>query len=403
MRWNFFRGIMIILLITPLLAGCWNHEELTDLALVTAVGVDKAKNNQGYQLTYEIVNPGNVAASTMGGGQGAPVAVYKSTGKTFLEASRKASKELSRHMYYAHTRAVIVSDEVAREGVLNLLDFIERDPVFRTTSQLYISKKAKAENVVSTLTILDKIPANKLIKSLNVTEEMLGENTTISIDDFINSLVSNGKEPIANGVELPGNMRKGRNLSNIASDMPDVIIKNDGIGIFKKGKLIGWVDGEKAKGVVWVLNKIMGTDIHVDWQGKKKALGIIVRRSKTKVDVSFKNKKPVINVAIHVEGDLDEVNKAIDLSNPVLITKVEKEMNREIEKEVSQSIRFIQKKKSDIFGFGEAVHRADPKSWRILKSNWNERFSTLEFSVHVHSYIRRNGIITKSFWSSFNQ
>lgn len=393
-------SLLMIVLLTLLLSGCWNQEELNDLALVMAVGVDKAKSGKGFQLTYEIVNPGNVASSQMGGGQGAPVAAYKSTGKTFLEASRKASKELSRHMYYAHTNALVISEEVAREGILDLLDFIDRDSVFRTTTLLFVAKNASAENVVSTLTILDKIPANKLVKALNVTTELLGENVKIDIDEFISSLVSTGKEPMANGVMLQGDKSMGKKMNNIASDMPDVIIKNDGLAIFKDGKLNGWIDGEKARGVIWVMNKIKGTDIQVDWQGKEKAIGISIRRSKTKVHVSFKNRKPVIHVNINAEGDIDEVNKAIDLSNPAIIRKIEEGANREIEKEVGRSIKTIQHKKSDVFGFGEIVHRSDPKLWRKLEGNWDEQFASLEISVKSELYLRRNGLRSKPFWSN---
>src|SRR6476620_4882465 len=93
---------LAILLPIPLLAGCWNQEELTNLAIVMAMGIDKAEDTKGYTVTLEIVNPGNAAPMAMGGGQGAPVAVYKNTGRTVYEAGRRASKEISRLIYYAH-------------------------------------------------------------------------------------------------------------------------------------------------------------------------------------------------------------------------------------------------------------------------------------------------------------
>ncbi|MDP4105021.1 MAG: Ger(x)C family spore germination protein [Bacillota bacterium] len=400
---KYIKVLLLLFLSVPLLTGCWNQEELPNLAFVMALGVDKAKNNQGYTLTFEIVNPGNVAASQMGGGQGVPVAVYKSTGKSLFDATRKASKKLSRKIYFAHTNAVVISEQVAKDGVLDLLDILDRDPIFRTTTQLFIAKDTSAENVVSTLTILDKIPVNKIVKSLNVTEAMLGENMKVTIDDFIKDIVSSGKEPFTNGVILPGNQKLGDKMSNIAIDKPGVIIEIDGLALFKGGKLIGWIDGNQARGVVWTLNKVNGTDVFVDWQGKKKAIGVIIRRSNAKFSPSIRNGKPFIQVAIKAEADIEQVNTSLKITDPAVIKKLEDMVGEEVKKEVRDSIKTVQSKKSDIFGFGDSIHRAYPKKWKNLKSNWNKEFSTLDFSVKSEVYLRRHGIRNEPFLSDINK
>ena len=388
-------------MIIPVLEGCWNQEELTDLALVMALGIDKGPHNQGYQLTYEIVNPGNVATGQMGGGQGSPVAVYKSTGATILEASRKATKKLSRRPYYAHTNVLVINEKVAKEGILNMLDFFERDPVFRSTTQIMIAKGAKAETVVSTLTIMDKLPVYKMVKALEVTEERLGENTRITVDDFISSLVSTGKEPFANGIILPGKKANGYKMSNIQSDMPEVIIALDGLAIFKDGKLVDWIDGKNARAVVWLLKKVKSTAVFISWQGKKKAIGTIIRRSKTDIKAKIKNGKPVIYVKVKAEGDIDEADTAVDLTNPDTINKIEDKMGKEIQSEIRSAIKTLQQKKSDIVGFGEYVHRDNPKTWKKLENNWDESFSNLEVNVTAKAFLRRSGHRTKPFSSDF--
>ncbi|MED5074414.1 Ger(x)C family spore germination protein, partial [Anoxybacillus geothermalis] len=45
-----------------LLAGCWSKKELTDLAVVIAVGLDKTKDGR-YLASFQVVNPGNVAGA----------------------------------------------------------------------------------------------------------------------------------------------------------------------------------------------------------------------------------------------------------------------------------------------------------------------------------------------------
>ncbi|MED3810508.1 Ger(x)C family spore germination protein, partial [Priestia megaterium] len=63
------KGILLLLMttMTLLLSSCWSKKELTDLAIVSAMGVDKTKDGR-YTVTLQIINPGNVAGGLVGGG-----------------------------------------------------------------------------------------------------------------------------------------------------------------------------------------------------------------------------------------------------------------------------------------------------------------------------------------------
>lgn len=392
--------LLIMSMLLPMLSACWNQKELTELAFIMAMGVDKGKHKK-YDISFQIVIPGNVSSGQGGGGgQGLPIAVYRSSGDTITEAAREATKKVSRRLYYAHTNLVAVSEEIAKDGLLDVLDALDRDPEFRTTTQLIITRGNSAEMLVSSLTILDKLPVNKITKEIKATEMMLGENMSGNIDDFLNGLLSNGREPIANGYKVMGIKSKVRKAENLQTTTPDAFLEADGIGVFKKGKLIGWMNHQNARGVIWILNKVKSTDIIVDWNGKKKAITMATIRSKTKVSVHFKKGEPIIDLAIKDEGWISEANTTIDLTNPIEIEKIDKLLEKEIKRQIVASIKTAQKMKSDVFGFGERVHRADPKYWNKIKENWGEKFSDIEVNVVVDSYVRREGIRTKPFWSN---
>ncbi|MGG3470660.1 Ger(x)C family spore germination protein [Neobacillus pocheonensis] len=391
-----------ILILVPLLTACWNQKELTDLAFVMAIGVDKGEDKK-FDVSFQLVNPGNVSSGQSGGGQGLPIAVYKSSGNTITEAARKATKKVSRRLYYAHTNLFVVSEEVAREDVLELIDALDRDPEFRTTTEFVIARGITAEELVSTITVLDKLPVNKITKELKSTESMLGENMMVNVDDFISGIISNGKEPIVNGYKISGKAEEGGKASNFQTSEAAAYLEANGIAIFKDGKLTGWIENNKARGIVWILNKVKSTDINIDWNGKKDAITMAPIRSKTKISVKFKNEKPVIHISIEDEGWISEANTAIDLTDPKEIDKIDKLVEKEIQKQISASVKAVQKMKTDIFGFGERVHRANPKLWKKIQGNWNDRFAELEVQVKVDSYTRREGIRTKPFWSTMKK
>lgn len=395
---------LIVVLSLPVLSACWNQKELTDLAFVMALGIDKEEDDL-YLVSFQLVNPGNVSAGQGGGGQGLPIAVYKSTGRTITEAARNATKKVSRRLYYAHTNLVVVSEEVARDRnlMLNLLDAFSRDPEFRTTTELVVARDSSAEEIVTTLTILDKLPVTKITKEINATEALKGENISVSIDDIIDGIVGSGKEPIANGYRLVGIKEEANKAANLQKTTTDAFLSADGLAVIKDGALIDWIEGNKARGVIWVLDKAKSTDIILKWKGKKNALSMVPIRSKTKVSTVIKNGKPVINIKIENEGWIDEANIAIDLMDPKIIAKIEKLTEKTIKKEVQTSVKEVQKLKCDIFGFGEGVHKANPDLWKKLKGNWNNYFADLEVNVKVDSYVRREGVRTNPFWSDINK
>jgi len=392
--------ILCLVIEVPILSACWNQKELTDLAIILAMGVDKGEGKK-FKLSFQLVNPGNVSSGQNGqGGQGLPIAVYKSSGDTLTEAARKATKILSRRLYYAHTNLLVISDKVARKDMLNILDALERDPEFRTTTQLVIARgSTSAEELVSTLTLLDKLPVTKITKELQSTEQMLGENMQVTIDDFITDVVSDGKHPLANGYRVIGNQAKANQAENLQKTTSEAYPKADGLAIFNHGKLKGWIDHHEARGVMWVLNKVKGTDMNIDWKGKKNAISVGIIRSKTKVAVQYKQGRPTADIHIEDEGWISEANTDVDLTDPKIIGEIQKLVEKKTAAEITAAVKKAQRIHCDIFGFGDKLHRSNPKLWKRVKGDWDERFTDLKVNVSINTYVRREGIRTKPFWS----
>ncbi|MEH7163600.1 Ger(x)C family spore germination protein [Priestia megaterium] len=402
-RKSLFLLVMTIMMV--LLTSCWSKKELTDLSFVSAMGIDKTKDGR-YELTFQIINPGNVAGLQGGGGtQSPPVTIYSASGDNLVEASRRASARISRRLYYAHTNLVVIGEKLAREEGINILiDSIDRDPEFRITTSLVIANQSSAADLVKALTPVDKIPANKIMKTLEFTQRKWGENLKVSFQEVMRSLESPGGEALVSGFRLVGNPQQAEKLDNLQQSAPEATLRASGIAVFKNGKLIDWLYNNPARGSVWILDKIQGTDINVDWKGKKEALAYQTVRQKTDVSVKMIKGKPYASVHTRVEGDLGEVEVPVDTRQPAVIKKMEKAAGKEIKKELQTAIKQAQTDKVDIFGFGEALERTRPNQWEKLKSEWDDvYFPKLDVDVTVEAYIRRTGLRNKSFLSSVKE
>ncbi|WP_183184285.1 Ger(x)C family spore germination protein [Anoxybacteroides voinovskiense] len=393
--------LFLIVIITHaiVLSGCWSKKELTDLAFVIAVGVDKKDGK--YVITLQVVNPGNVAGATQrgGGGSGVPVTLYTSTGDTLVEASRKVSKKVSRITYYAHTNLVVIGEQLAREGIKEIFDAIERNPQFRTTASVVIARKQTAEQLLSVLTPIDKIPANQMIKTLEMTETVWGENLNVHAGEIIEDFSLAGKEIVMSSFRLDRNLKKGQQQENVQFVRPPARLRASELAMFKNGKLVRWISGEEARGVLWILNKIKQTAITVDWEGKEESVSYKVMRAKTEIAAKMKKGKPVLTIHVETEGDVGEVLVPIDFTNPANITNLETKLRKEIKKEIQKAIQQAQREKSDIFGLGEVVHRSYPEKWKKMKQTWNEQyFPNISVHVTVDTFIRRTGLRSNPYF-----
>ncbi len=328
--------ITLLLSCLAVLTGCWNRRELSDLAIVMSIGVDKSPKKNEYQVSFQIVNPSEIATGgNVGGGRAAPVNIVTGTGSTLFEAIRRTSQKVPRQMFFAHIRLVVIGEELAKSGITELFDLFERAHEARLTSEVLIARGTTAESIISIIAPLEKIPANSTVGKLKFATKVWSENIQVQIDDLIRSLVTEGTSPAISGIRLIGNPKKGTHKSNMEQTKPFAYTQISGIGLFKDGKLIRWLDGSDARGFMWAKNEMKSTIVSVDCMDQKGGMGVEVTGSKTTVKTIIQKGKPVIRVHIREEGNIAEMKCATDLSKPEEITKVEKEW-REVPRPDSQ-------------------------------------------------------------------
>lgn len=375
-----------------LLTGCWDSRELTDIGFVVAMAIDKGET-KNIRVTVQIVNPINVS-STQGGGSPAPLppTTYSAEGNNVFDATRFLSQKLSRQLHYGHAIVLLVGEELATtQGIKKLFDGIERDSEFRPSATMVIARGTTGEEIIKQRTSLDNSPAIKIKKMVAETEKAFGENIDEKIYQVIQAIVSSGKEPTITGIQLDSTNKEDKLMAN-------------GIATFKDGKLMRWLDGNESRGFLWVLGRVNSTLLTMDWNGQPHTIGIENIRTKSSFHSSFdKSGKPIIEVKIGADANIGEVDVPIDITNPRLFLQIERLYMQAVHDEAVATIKLMQQQKSDIFGFGEVVHRDHPKQWRTLKRDWNDvTFPTIEVKVKVEAYLRNTGLRNRTIMESID-
>ncbi|WP_233190801.1 Ger(x)C family spore germination protein [Sporosarcina sp. P19] len=385
--------IFLLIILTLFLSGCWDRRELNELGITMALGIDKIENE--YVVSAQVVVPSEVSmrAST---GRSA-VTLFQATGDTVYEAFRKMTKNSPRKIYPGHLQILVISEDLAKEGVAESLELLSRDWELRSDFYVVVAKDITASEVLNVTTAIESIPANKMFNALKVSEKNWAGTEGVILDELVTNLISDGKEAVLTGIQVFGNKETGSSKQNVESITPSTQIQYDYLAVFKEDQLVGWLTEEESRGYSDITNNVKKTVTSISCpKGGKIAIEILYFNSTIKGTIN--KGEPEVDVKIQVEGNVGEVQCSIDLTKPETIDELQVIFEKEVKETIEQTIDSVQKQyKSDIFGFGEAIHRSNPKEWKKMKEHWDEKFSDLTVNVHVDMKPLRTGTVSNSF------
>lgn len=378
--------------------GCWNRRELGELGIVMATAIDIDKNNQ-WVTSFQVVNPGAIATQ-MGGSNGqSPVTVFSTKGKTLRDAFQNAGMETPRTLFLAHNRVVLMSENVAKRGIKQIIDFYLRDIESRETMKLILTK-GNAGEVLEILTPIEKIPGNTIRKILETEEASLSIIRSVNIHEFMSTLASSpSTSAILPGIKVSGEQRMQTVLEALQKTRRRAAITLGSIGVFREAKLAGWLSQEESAGLAWISDAISNTVITFPCEGMnhdRQLSSFFVEKGSTKLIPRLSNRKLAITVDIKAKGVLNESACKLNLQDPEVLKKLEKPIQDQIKKEVEMAFKGAKRLKTDVLGFSNAFHKKYPTAWKEMKDRWDESFVDIKMNVTVHANIRRTGIINNS-------
>jgi spore germination protein KC len=392
------KGMLLLAMLCAILplSGCWDAEELNRRAVVSGIGIDLSPDKKDYLVSFQVIIADEISGKS---GRGAtPTMVYSARGRSIIEAIRKASLLVPRLMSTAHVRIVVMSEELARQGISDILDFLDRDSDIRLTARIYVAKNGvQAHDILAGLSAMGKISAYTLAQKTEMTSQEFGANYPVEVDDLIRDILVPNSGPIINGVEILGSVEEVRKKSNLEKTDNLGIVRMSNMALFKGDRLKGWLNEEESLGLIWIKGILDKTSIVItpDDLGE---LSLDVRRSKTSTQVVLKDQEPpVVVVKVTAQLSVREMNSTIDLRDPEALNELEVYVNEEILKRMKSAVKKAQSLNCDIFGFGQTLERQHPKAWKHLKGKWPDLFPQLEVEYHVDSIIRNSQMRDRSF------
>ena len=132
-------AVGILLIAGILTAGCSGNgaRETDEIAWVISMGIDRAED-QDLLVTYRIAIPAAQAAGSEGGGEKESSTLVTVKAATLAEARNLLNAATSRAVNLSQVSAIVISEELARHGIEDLLGPLLRFREFRGTIFLLV-------------------------------------------------------------------------------------------------------------------------------------------------------------------------------------------------------------------------------------------------------------------------
>ena len=217
--------IFLFLVAALLLTGCGNYRELNDLAITTGIAFD-IKDDQ-YIVSYMIANSNKVETNSKD--SETKITVYEGKGNTISSAYMDLNSKNPKIPYIGHLEVVIISEDLAKKGMFEALDFLMRNPESRKEFYIVLSKNVEAGTLLKTLAPLESFPSQNIAGIIKSNKDNQSTIVMQKYSDVITNMIDEGVEPIINGIELDGNKEEGQMQESLEKATPSATIKIDTI------------------------------------------------------------------------------------------------------------------------------------------------------------------------------
>jgi spore germination protein KC len=375
-------AISICLLLTVLLLnGCWDRTEINDLAFILTTAVDLEQDGT-YRLTVMVPLPGHMGGASGGGGGTAGNKSYyidSEVGETFRECQLKLQKRMSRRMFLAHRRTILIGEDLAKKGIRDLYDATPRSPENRMTTYLVVTK-GKAYDMIKSTPQFERFSSEairELIKSRAVLD--------INFKDIGIALSLPGVDPIAVYMAVKESEK---------NDKPSKEVELKGYAQFKDDKMVGTLENDAALGLALVKGQKMIVNSIMMRAEDGNMMSARIYDAVTKIDTKLSNQQVQFKITVKVKAKLMEDKSHYDLSQTKNILGVEAVISEHVKNAIHEAIDKSLAKNVDSVQLGFALWRAYPQEWKEqFEKSWPQGLKDAKLDIEIKSQLTDTGLI----------
>lgn len=397
--------VLLCVIVSTTFTSCYDAREVDEWVYVYMIGIDKGVSNV-LRFTFQIATMKDVSISQQTAG-------YTSIGvdaPTFYAAVNMLESTFSRRLNYTHAKYIIISEDLAKEGVERFVNGIIRSAQIRRIMNIVVSK-GEASEFVNQYDISLTDVVGKASEAFVTQNELNGFFVDVTYHEFFVDLKSLQRSPVAtlsalndfsrylpNGEPPEAFKSEGDYYAGELPRSGGNAVELLGTALFDGDKMVGALNGDESRVLLMLRDEFKGASISmVDPKDDKLRITLrtkIKKKASIKVDVS--ETIPVIKVKIFLEADIQNLQSTTPYESEPMISVLENAFKQYIKDILDETIAKCQDLHVDPMGFGhEAVKQfLTIQEWEAY--DWKKIFNTAKITSEVEVTIRRTGTLIKT-------
>jgi spore germination protein KC len=362
-----------ILCVSLLVSGCsqkrvlTSSKEVENLELVRTVGIDK--NEDMVKIT--------VCAAT---GTEGKSKFFTEEAPTFSQAVNDMQKlPVGKETVFSHTEHIVISEDAARDGIGDYLDYVERSDDLRTGTGFFIAKGSEAGELLTGTTGEDT-SVSELLKFLIDNITLMGNGYVFNCGEIASSLSDTGCALIL--------AVSAKTSEGLYEGEAEKTLYPDGFAVIQDGKLTGFISQDEAMGAMLLMGKTRSGDITLDLDGTL----VSVNLTKAKVNLTpifDGNSLKKIKAELDIRGNIVSVSAPLDIDDDEIREKLSTKLSEIEENRVRSAIDASQNMDADFMNIYKKILLKSPIKCQEIEDRWSEILSRIDFEISANSELIR--------------
>ena len=349
-------------------------------------GFDYDDEKELFNVIVQLANPLGVMSTAGEGSAGKQKSfeVLSACGKTPFEAMQSLGQTSCRMVFWGHNRVILFSEKMARRGIKEALDVLERRRLTRLTARPVVVQ-GDIRKMMESECPFEETGAEGLEKMIaTVSYEKSVINTNLFIDLY-NILEEPGKEIFMGKVKV---------CEEENGEEGSTLVKVGGGAIFKGDRMVGWASQQQTEGWLFALERGYAFNFNIECPGSSGGhIAIEVLKPESSMKVTSKGRKVRIKLKVKARGTIENIPCKTNVMDRDFRRAAERRSAQAIRNRINDMIGKSQELESDVCGFGYLIYRERPDIWKKIGADWNEIFPHLPVDVDVRFQLIRSGLV----------
>lgn len=385
---RFLAIVLLVLLLFTGVGGCWSSMELNNRAFIQSMLVDRTEDGQ-IQLYVGVPLPNRMVPGQAGGSGPQTAEPFTFVGKkaeNISQAFRLIQVDISRSLSFGQTRVIVVGRRMAEHGIDEIIEFVNRQPAFRLSANLYVTRNNVDE--------IMKIPL--------VFERFLSDilKRYVSTHVTLDTTVKDFKLAKYKGGDILTPLLVFGKASEISAENPkkNMWMGSGGAAIFSGGKMSGiTLNRKEMQGALWISSQLKTSIITIPSPTDGKEISCTTEGVSTSIKPIIKNGQISFKIKSKAKAHVLSSMSDIDFKDPEVILQVEKILDKDTERRLRLVIDKTRQAQSDSFLMSQYLDWRYPKAWNSIKDRWKSYYATeLPIEIDVSIRLNRTGGVYRS-------